>query len=197
VVDASLRLLHPFIPFVTEEIWQKAGRPGSIMTAAWPEAGTRDEALEKRMTLVFDVVRAVRDVRMRNNIPPKTALDVVVSSRDAEVIKQGADIIRAQANVGELTIGADLPKPKMAATAAAEAFTVYVPLAGKIDMAAEVERTKKEIEAVKGQIAQAEKQLANEEFRKRKPELAAEIEEKLKGLKARLGELEAHLKDLA
>jgi valyl-tRNA synthetase len=197
VVDASLRLLHPFIPFVTEEIWQKAGRPGSIMTASWPEAGPRDEALEKRMALVFDVVRAIREIRTRNNIPPKTAVDVVVSSKEAEIARQGADIIRAQANVGELTIGADLPKPKFSATAATTSFTVYVPLAGKIDVAAEVERTTKEIESVKGQIAQAEKQLSNEEFRKRKPELAAEIEEKLKGLRSRLAELEAHLKDLA
>ena len=197
VVDASLRLLHPFIPFVTEEIWQKAGRPGSIMEAAWPEAGPRDEALEKRMSLVFDVVRAVRDVRMRNNISPKVALDVVVSSKDAAIIKEGADVVRAQANVGELTIGADLPKPRFSATAASTSFTLYVPLEGKIVVAEEVERTKKEIDSVKGQIAQAEKQLSNEEFRKRKPELAAEIEEKLKGLRSRLAELEAHLKDLA
>ncbi len=197
VLDVSLRLLHPFIPFVTEEIWQKSGRPGSIMAAAWPEAGHgRDEALEKRMALVFDVVRAVRDVRTRNNLSPKVALDVVISSRDAAVIREGVDIIRAQANAGEVAVGVDLPKPRFAATAASTSFTLYVPLEGKIDVAAEVERTKKEIETVKGQAAQAEKQLANEEFRKRKPELAAEIEAKRQALGARLVELEAHLRDL-
>ncbi|HEX7898743.1 MAG TPA: valine--tRNA ligase [Planctomycetota bacterium] len=197
VLDASLRLLHPFIPFVTEEIWQKAGRPASIMTAAWPEPGAgRDAALEKRMALVFDAVRAVRDVRTRNNISPKTALDVVISSRDAALLKEGVDIIRGQANVAEATIGVDLPKPKFAATVASTSFTVYVPLEGKINVAEEVDRTKKEIEAVKSQAAQAEKQLSNEEFRKRKPELAAEIAAKLEGLKARRAELETHLRDL-
>jgi valyl-tRNA synthetase len=197
VLDAALRLLHPFIPFVTEEIWRISGRPGSIMEAAWPEPGAgRDEALEKRMALVFDAVRAIRDVRLRNNIPPKTALDVVISSREADILKQGVDIIRAQANVGELTIGVDLPKPKFAATAASTSFTVYVPLEGKINVEEEVERTRKEIASVKGQVAQAEKQLSNEEFRKRKPELAAEIEAKLQALQARRAELETHLRDL-
>lgn len=200
VLDASLRLLHPFLPFVTEEIWQKAGRPGSIMTAAWPEAGRgRDEALEKRMALVFDAVRAVRDVRTRNNIPPKTALDVVISARDAAtaaLLKDGLDIIRGQANVGEASTGVDLPKPKFAATAASPSFTLHVALEGKIDVAAEVERSKKELASLAGQAAQAEKQLSNEEFRKRKPELAAEIEAKLQDLKARRSELEGHLRDL-
>ena len=90
----------------------------------------------------------------------------------------------------------DLPKPRFAAAAASSSFTVYVPLEGKIDVPAEVDRTKKEIESVKAQSAQAEKQLSNEEFRKRKPELAAEIEGKLRAFRGRLSELESHLRDL-
>jgi valyl-tRNA synthetase len=200
VLDAVLRLLQPFLPFVTEEIWQRIGRKGLLMQAAWPEpAEARSPELESRMALVFEAVRAVREIRTRNNIPPKTALDVVLSARDeatAALLREGADIVRGQANVGELAVGVSLAKPRLAATVAASTFTVYVPLEGKIDVKAEVERTRKEIESVQGQTAQADKQLANEEFRKRKPELAAEIDAKRQALAARLAELEAHLRDL-
>jgi valyl-tRNA synthetase len=81
VLDTTLRLMHPFTPFFTEEIWQKLGRKQSIMTAAWPEPkdALRNPALEKRMELVFEAVGVVREVRNRNAIAPKVALSAVIS----------------------------------------------------------------------------------------------------------------------
>jgi len=201
VLDTTLRLMHPFTPFFTEEIWQKLGRKQSIMTASWPEAkeALRNEALEKRMELVFEAVGVLRDIRNRNTIAPKVALSAVISAKDeatAALLKAGAEIIRDQANLDELSIGVNVAKPKFSATGASTAFTVYVPLEGKIDEKAEIERTKKELDNTGTQIAQAEKQLSNEEFRKRKPELALEIEEKLAALRTKLAELEAHLKEI-
>jgi len=107
-----------------------------------------------------------------------------------------AKIIRDQANLDELSVGVNVAKPRFSGTGASTAFTVYVPLEGKIDKKAEEDRTKKELEKSREQIVQAEKQLSNEEFRKRKPELAREIEEKLAALKVKLTELDAHLKEL-
>jgi valyl-tRNA synthetase len=199
VLDRTLRLMHPFTPFVTEELWQRLGRPQPLMTAAWPDPSERDAGLERRMALVFEAVRAVRDVRTRNNIPPKTALAVVVSTKEeatASLLKAGAEIIRDQANVDELTIGVNLPKPKLAATAALTGFTVHIPLGGKIDVKAEIARAKKDLERAREQAAQMERQLANEEFRKHKPEMAAELDAKLQALRLKRAELEAHLKDL-
>jgi valyl-tRNA synthetase len=201
VLDTTLRLMHPFTPFFTEEIWAKLGRKQSIMTAAWPEADEtlRNPALEKRMDLVFEAVGVVREIRNRNKIAPKTALTAVISAKDeatAALLKSGAEIIRDQANLAELSIGVNVPKPKFAGTGASTSFTVYVPLEGLINKAEEIDRTRKEIERTREQIAQAEKQLSNEEFRKRKPELAREIEEKLAALRVKLAELEAHLKEL-
>ncbi|HYF00973.1 MAG TPA: class I tRNA ligase family protein, partial [Planctomycetota bacterium] len=200
VLDAVLRLLHPFIPFVTEEIWQKAGRPQPLMTAAWPEAGkARDPELEARMAHVFEAVRGVRDVRTRNNIPPKTPLRAAISAPDeatAQLMRQGEDIVRSQANLSGLEIGVNLPKPKLAAAVPGTDFTLYVPLEGLIDVKAEAERTRKELEKAGEQLGAAERQIANEEFRKRKPEMAAEIAEKIEGFKARIVELEAHLREL-
>jgi valyl-tRNA synthetase len=199
VLDRTLRLMHPFTPFVTEEIWQKLGRPQPLMTASWPEPGPRDQGLERRMELVFEAVRAVREVRNRNSIPPKTALSGILSAKDeatAALLRAGADIVRSQANVDELSIGVGLAKPKFSGTAAGTAFAVYVPLEGKIDRKAEEERTRKELEKARGQAAQSEKQLANEEFRKRKPELAETVRENLEAARAKIAELEAHLKEL-
>jgi valyl-tRNA synthetase len=88
-------------------------------------------------------------------------------------------------------------KPKFSATGASTLFSVYVPLEGKIDMKAEIERTKKELAKTQDQIAQSEKLHSNESFRKNKPELAQEIEEKLAALRTKFSELEAHLKELA
>jgi len=200
-LDTTLRLMHPFTPFVTEEIWQKLGRKQSIMTVGWPEAGEklRNADLEERMALVFESVGVIREVRNRNTIAPKTALSAVISAKDdftAQLLKAGSEIIRDQANVDELSIGVNVAKPKFSATGASTQFTVYVPLEGKIDRAAEVGRTEKEIQKTREQIVQAEKQLSNEEFRKRKPEMAREIEEKLAALKAKLAELEAHLREI-
>jgi valyl-tRNA synthetase len=200
-LDVTLRLMHPFTPFFTEEIWQKLGRKQPLMSASWPEPDEklRNADLENRMARVFEAVGVIREVRNRNTIAPKVALSAVISAKDeatAALLKAGADIIRDQANLDELSIGVNVAKPKFSATGASTAFTVYVPLEGKIDAKAEIGRTEREIVKTREQIAQAEKQLSNEEFRKRKPELAQEIEEKLAALKAKLAELEAHLKEI-
>jgi valyl-tRNA synthetase len=145
------------------------------MTAAWPEREEqlRNADLEKRMALVFEAVGVIREMRNRNTHPPQGGAlgrDLREGRGDRGALKAGAEIIRDQANLDELSIGVNVAKPKFSATGASTAFTVYVPLEGKIDGSAEIARTKKELEKTREQIAQAEKQLSNEEFRKRKPE---------------------------
>jgi valyl-tRNA synthetase len=168
---------------------------------SWPEADPelRNPDLERRMELVFEAVGVVRDIRNRNTIAPKVALSAVISAKDeatAALLKSGAEIIRDQANLDELSVGVNVAKPRFSGTGASTAFTVYVPLEGKIDKKAEEDRTKKELEKSREQIVQAEKQLSNEEFRRRKPDLAREIEEKLAALRVKLTELDSHLKEL-
>ncbi len=194
------------MPFVTEEIWQRlgarrAGAPGALIAASWPDvpASFRRPDIEERLELAFEAVRLVRDARRRNAISPKVPVAAVLSARDertAELLRAGAAVVRAQAHVEALEVGARLPKPRLSATAAAERFTVYVPLEGKIDVAAERERARRELERGREQAAHFERQLAQEEFRRRKPELAEEIASKLDALRAKARELEDHLRDL-
>ncbi len=206
VLDTALRLLHPFVPFVTEEIWRKLAEQRSekrtpLIKSAWPEArpALQDRELEERMELVFEAVHAVREIRNRNAIAPKVPLRAAISAKDertAGLLRAGAGIIRAQANAEDLQAGVGLQKPRFSAAAVTAAFTVYVPLEGKIDLQAEAARTRKEIGKAREQAAQMERQLANEEFRRRKPELAEEVEAKLAALRAKAAELEAHLAEL-
>ncbi len=206
-LDTSLRLLHPFVPFVTEELWRRPAelrgeKREPLITAEWPEAdaGAADPGLEEKMERVFEAVRAVREIRNRNNIPPKTALTALFSAKDekeAEQLRSETEILRGQANLEEVTVGVDLAKPPFSAAAVTPWASIYVPLEGKIDKAAESERCRREIEKTRGQAEQAEKTLSNEEFRLRKPELAGETRGKLDALRAKIAELEAHLQELA
>ncbi len=220
VLDTALRLLHPFIPFVTEEIWQKLGRAGRLagaggeaadqppgegptplICAAWPEArpGLRSPDLEERMERVFEAVRLVREIRSRNTIQPKVPLRVALSAKDdptARMLREGADIIRSQANVEELEVGVGIPKPPFSAAAVTADFSAYVPLEGKIDRAAEAARTRKEIDRSRRQIADMERRLADDEFRRHRPDLAEELEGKLSTLRSKLADLSAHLAEI-
>ena len=99
--------------------------------------------------------------------------------------------------IESISIGANLQKPKFSAAVASGAFTLYVPLEGKIDREAEVKRTEKELEKARNQTSQVKRQLGNAEFCKRKPELAEEARQKLETVKTKITELEAHLRDLA
>ncbi len=200
VLEASLRLLHPFCPFVTEEIWQVqrqmgAKRDALLMKAPWPAADrTRhDETLERGMELVFETVIAVRKARNEYRVPPVEALDAAVSVKDeaaASLLRGCANEVKLLGNLREFGIGVGLARPKGMQPAVAEHLTTYVNLGTHFDPAAEkAKKTKERAETVEA-ITRAEKQLSNEAFRKNKPDLAAEIDEKLAALKERLAEID-------
>ena len=206
VLDAVLRLLHPFCPFVTEEIWQVQRRMGAardalLTRAPWPETekGRHDEALERGMELVFEAVIAVRKARNEYKVPPAEELDAAVSVKDeaaAALLRGCAGEVKLLGNLRELGIGVALAKPKGMQPAVAEHLTTFVNLGSHFDPAAEKVKKAKERAATEEELARTERQLSNEAFRKNKPELAAELEVKLAGLKARLAEINRALGEL-
>ena len=202
VLDHSLRLLHPFMPFVTEEIWQKLPlreRPArSIMVAPYPEpadlARFADEAVEREYRTVQNAITGVRTIRADSGIPPGKQVEAIleVSSTAAEsALARHADEITALARLAKLTIHAgDGRRPARAAVKVFEDVQVIVPLEGVVDAAEEAARLKKAIEKTGAERDRIAKKLANAGFLAKAP---AEVVEKDR---ARVRELEEMLQKL-
>jgi len=209
VLDRALRLLHPMMPFVTEEIWRKLplrpeDRAESLMVAAWPApaalASWRDEDAEASITAVQEVVTAVRGVRARYTIAPRVLVDVVAkaSGAGALVIENQAEVVRSLAGIGTLSIDADAIKPPHASVAVAAGSELYIMLEGLVDFAHERVRVAGELEKAVNELQRLTKKLANEGFLAK---AAAGIVEKDRARAADLadqvGKLTSQLSELA
>jgi valyl-tRNA synthetase len=203
VVEVTVRLLHPFTPFVTEELWSRLSFGGPdrlLIQAAWPGTGETNDELEARMQAAFEVVRGVREVRNSHGIGPAETLAVAVSFRNPELRNALAgeveEIVRRLAAVSKVESGVGLERRPGAARWTGENVSVFVDIAGKFDPAKETARSEKEAAALESQVARSKAQLGNEAFRKARPEMAAELEAKLKELESNLAELKAHIAEL-
>jgi valyl-tRNA synthetase len=208
VLEALLRLLHPFVPFISEEIWQslpQAARAGaSIVTADYPGAAAapaawRDAAVEERIGRLIGIVRAVRNIRAEMNLPPGRPLDaalvVAAASRDDLVADEA--MLRALARLQDLRYLAAGERVSGAATALVDGVQVFVPLAGLVDLDEEAKRLAREIGKVEGELAGVARKLENPSFRARAPEeIVEEQEEKAAALAAKKATLERSLKTL-
>ncbi|MFH1982474.1 MAG: valine--tRNA ligase [Pseudomonadota bacterium] len=177
VLRDSLILLHPIMPFVTEEIWHKLpGTEGSIMRTRFPEIGdavTADPASEADMQLVIDLITAVRNIRGEMNLPPGRALNVRLQSPDAgqrETVARHAALIRNLAKIDGFQIEAPGEKPKSAAAAIVAGATLLVDLHGIIDFDMEAARLEKEIAKIEKELGGLDKKLANPGFLGKAPD---------------------------
>lgn len=184
VLKGAMKLLHPFMPFITEEIWQRLPRAGeTIMLAKWPtpDDGPGDDEAEQKMHSIMEVTRGIRNIRGEMNVPPgKTAQAIAVASTPAirQALEEGKEYIEGLAGV-DLDICASLQeKPEQAAAAVAKGVDIFVPLKGLIDVDREVARLKKELAAVEKDLAKVRNKLSNEAFLTKAPD---EIVAKEKG----------------
>jgi len=172
VLEQLLRLLHPFMPFITEEIWQAlpGQRPcATIMRAEFPDGAglPTDNEGAARMELVMEVIRAIRNVRGEMDVPPGKQVTVLLDCKSAasqKILQDGASAIRVLGKVGELTIGQALDRPEQSAMQVAGDVEISLPLAGLVDLAEEEKRLLKEIGKVEKDVALFAKKLANEKF---------------------------------
>ena len=222
VLDTSLRLMHPLMPFVTEAIWDnmpaswldidpetgESHRAEVLMVADWPEPGAYaryiDEAGERAFDLAQAVVTDVRSTRARYRISPKEPLRVDIQFHSAEAsraIDGMADFILNFANVSQIGSGVDpdrVAKPEGSITLAGPDFDAYIIVGDLVDFAAERARLEKAIAKDEKELAGAEKTLANEGFvAKAAPEVVAKKRERAEELRAELAALNAQLADFA
>ncbi len=174
--DSLLRLLHPFMPFITEELWQHldahpAGE--SIMYAQMPVAKNVDQQLESEIKLAKEIISGIRAARAKKNIPSKEVLKLNVIGTIPSSIHE---LIKKLANVDEITMNAD--KDAAAASFMVDTTEFNVPLASAIDVDAERSRIEKEIKYLEGFRTSIEKKLANERFVSNAPAAVVEGERK-------------------
>ena len=182
VLEASLRLLHPFMPFVTEELWQSLPHEGeSIMVAPYPrpEDFPQDPAAEEEMDLLMEAVVALRNIRADYGLHPTREIPAVIVSESPEVrdfFAREAGLLRLLARAGEVRVEAS-GRPPAAASAVLSRAEVFVPLSGLVDFRQEAARLEKEKTKVERELRRVKERLANPAFLERAP---AEVVEKEK-----------------
>lgn len=185
-LDQILRLLHPIMPFVTEEIWQNVPHEGdSIVTAAYPKVQSQqmDKEAAKQMEALISLIRSVRNARNENNVAPSKAIDILIkadSQETQEMLEANGAYLDRFLNPDHLTIGTDLQVPDKAMTLFFDAGEVYLPLAGFLNLEEEISRLEKEADKWRDEVARVEKKLANQGFVNNAPE-AVVAKEREKG----------------
>jgi len=205
-LDRVLRLIHPFMPFITEEIWQKLPmtRPTeSIMIAPYPTPDTAlvDEAAESEMAPVIAAIEGLRTIRGESNLSPATKLKAVVQSPDArtrELLERWRGYLLPLAGLSDVQVGPPGPKPPQAAAFMATNLEIYVPLAGLVDLDAERDRLRKEMARSEQEAASILRKLENPNFvAKAPPDVVEKDRARVLELKERKAKLEDHLQRIA
>ena len=199
VLEKTLRLLHPFMPYITEEIWQTLPHEGeTIMLSKYPEY---DESLDfpqaaKEMESVMDAIKAIRNRRQEMNVPPSRKAKVYIATKLEDVFANGSKFICKLASASEVEIGESF-EIEGAVTVVTTDAKIYIPMDELVDKAAETARLKKELAATEKLLAQSEGKLNNQGFISKAPEKvvetvkqqAAREREKIAQLKAALDAL--------
>jgi len=206
ILEPSLKLLHPFMPFITEEIWQQiphvqnpfpdAGtrKPSgdkrlnqttelpqyeSIMISDYPKSFPRDLKSEEEMSCLIDAVNGIRTIRGELNITPSLKVKAFIKTynRKAEmVLKDTMHYLKALAKADEIIIGPDIVKPEGSATSVKTEMEIFIPLQAILNISAELDRLKKELAKLEESIAQLNKKLMNDDFLQRAPQTVVEKE---------------------
>ena len=201
VLTETLKLLHPFMPFLTEEIWQSLPHEGDfLMLQQWPEyrENLNFSAEEKAVDLLIDVTRTVRGKRSELNVPPSKKAHLTISTAETQVFTQGIPLLKRLAYASDVTVVGVAEGPVSADAAKSglvevitHAARVFMPLAELVDLEKEKARIQKELGQKKGQLAGLEAKLSNPGFLAKAPEqVVAAEKERLESLKALIAKLE-------
>jgi len=207
VMVRILQLLHPFIPFVTEQIYLdllKADDDSdvTITFGPWPEADGRfrDDVLEESLVQIQNVVTGVRSVRSEMNVPPGKTSDLYVRVKEesfGKLLEDHLQYFRSLARVENLYAGTSVKKPPLSASTVISGAEIFIPLEGLIDVEVEKKRLEKELDNLKDQLEKKSKKLANADFLKNAPDDVVEREKaKREDFKERIEKLNKNLEQL-
>ncbi|MEE1130352.1 MAG: valine--tRNA ligase [Caryophanon sp.] len=203
VLDNTMRLLHPFMPFVTEEIWQHLPHEGeSIVAAAWPTANEafNFEQDAQNMKLLTEMIRSVRNIRAEVNTPMSKKVNLSILAKDAAtaaILEENRAYIEKFCNPEQLTIGHDFTAPEQSMSAVVSGAELFLPLAGLINIEEEMVRLQKELEKWAKEVKLVNGKLSNEKFVSKAPEALVNVErEKLADYEAKHAAVAKRLEEL-
>ncbi len=201
VLVSALKLLHPFMPFITEEIYvELLGAGESIMISDWPKYEERFEFAEEEQSMlaIMEVVRSVRNTRAEMNVPPAKKAKIFISTEKQEIVRQTESYLLKLAGGSAVQIlPAGAPEPKNCAATIVGLGQVYLPLGDLIDVQKELARLEKEQKNLQGEIARAQGKLKNQGFLAKAPQkVVAEEQEKLQKYREMLERVSARIDSL-
>ncbi|MDN2453037.1 valine--tRNA ligase [Lactobacillus sp. UCMA15818] len=193
VLDQTLRLLHPIMPFVTEKIWLEMPHDGeSLVTAKYPEyaAADVDEVAQSEMENLIELIKAVRNSRAEVNAPMSSAIEILIktsSEKTKKIFEANVDYIERFCHPKKLKISAAVVAPDLAMTSVITGAEVYLPLADLINIDEEILRLQKEVKKLESEVTRGEKKLGNKRFVANAPaEVVTQEREKLGEYKTKL-----------
>jgi valyl-tRNA synthetase len=200
LLSGVVRLLHPFVPFITEEIWQRLPHAeGSVMVAPFPQPSEFMSDMEsiEQMDLLKAVITGIRNIRGEMNIPPKTSVKTVIDvkgPKEREILKNSATYITSLAKVESIDFVSGIEKPKSSATYVFGDIQVHVLLEGLINYEDERRRMRKEIKKIEREMALSRKKLENKDFLNQAPPSIVEgVKEKVDLIGLKLEKLNQNL----
>ena len=203
VLEAALKLLHPFMPFITEEIWQKLPKNGdSIMVSAFPkfDATKSDKDVEKAMGKIMEVITGVRNIRGEMNLNPGLKLKALIKTRHANLeamLTKYSGFICDLARLDQITIGPKIEKSKVSASSVLGEMDLIIPLEGMMDFEEERGRIEKELKKIEKDLIFLNKKLSNPNFVQKAPaEVIKKDEQRRTSLSEKQVKLEIHLKTI-
>ncbi|MBD8007405.1 valine--tRNA ligase [Bacillus norwichensis] len=203
VLDQTMRLLHPFMPFITEEIWQNLPHEGeSITVASWPkvkeELTDRDAANE--MKILMDIIRSVRNIRAEVNTPMSKKITLMLKAQDKavlDILQKNKSYLEKFCNPENLVMEVDMTAPEKAMTAVVTGVELFLPLAGLLNIEEEIARLEKEWAKWNSEVERVQKKLSNERFVNKAPQAVVDEERaKEKDYLAKRAIVEERIKEL-
>ncbi len=203
--EVLLKLLHPFMPFISEEIWQRIRQRASdeaIMVSSWPEY--RDDQVDPEAQKLFitvqQMVSSIRNIQAEMGLSPKAALNLFIKPKSGELTASLVDagwIFRKLLTVDSITVDPAIEKPPASASSVVDGSEIYIPLEGLIDLDKERDRIQNEIENTLGFLKSVEKKLSNKQFVDNAPDAVVEREQQKKSdADSKLEKLRSQLKEL-
>lgn len=185
ILEKGMRLLHPFMPFITEEIWQKLGSEGeTIMLKEFPVVNEAEisKEIEANFKYIQELISSIRNIRAEMNISPAKEIKAILKSADAnelKVLEDNKAFIVGLAKLEAMEFGADIEKPQGAGFRVAINTEVYVPLAGLLDAEAEIKKIEAQMSKLEKELAKVNGKLNNEKFTSKAPAHIIDREKKI------------------